>query len=105
QRTGHESEISERAARVELVREMRDAVVERLALSEEMVEILLDRDVDGVADGRRAGVEIDEHGPAVSRESKREVDGEGRLADSALAGRDRNDPFDGHSRWELRLGV
>ena len=70
-----------------------------------MVEVLLDRNVDRVADGRGAGVEIDEHSPAVAREGKREIDGEGRLADPTFAGRDRDDPFDGHSRWGLRGGV
>jgi hypothetical protein len=105
QRPGHEAEVRELAVAVELLVERRDAAVQRLAFAEEVVEVLGDRDVDGVADRRRAGVEVDEDRAPPPRQREREVDGERRLADAAFARRDRDDPFDGCSLSRAQRGI
>src|SRR5205085_2470901 len=50
QRSGDESKIAVLAFRIEVRTEVGDAVVERLVAAEEVIEIALDRRVDGVAD-------------------------------------------------------
>ena len=62
---------------------LRTGVVKKLG---DGLKVLGDGDVDGIADGGGAGVEIDQHGAPVLRERQREVDGERRLADAALSG-------------------
>ena len=47
-RPGHESEIAERSLGVELLGKVADAAIERFALSEEVIEVLFDRDVGGL---------------------------------------------------------
>jgi hypothetical protein len=82
--------------RIDAVVECGQAVRQRLAAAEEVVEVALDRHVDRVADRGSARVEVDENRPSVTRKREREVDRERRFADAAFAGRDRDDPFDSH---------
>jgi len=83
--SGDESEVGKQPSRIQAPGESGKAALERLAAPEEMVEVTLDRRVDGVADRGSTGVEIDEHGGRHARERQGVVDREGRLADPSLA--------------------
>jgi len=96
-RRGDEGEVLEVPVGVELFRESGEAALERFSLPEEVIEVALDRGIHGVADRRRAGVEVDEHGRGHAREGQGKVERKGALADAALPGRDRDDPANSHA--------
>ena len=97
ERAGHESEIAPSPFRVQPIVELGDAPRQGLILAKEVVEVLPDRDVDGIADRRSPRVEVDENRPSVARKSEREVDGERGLSHAAFSGRNGNDSLDPHS--------
>src|SRR5262249_6776792 len=98
-----EPEIRKQAVRVELLRQGGDAVLELLALAEEVVQVLGRIDPEAAAHGRGARVEVDEDRAGLEREAQGEVDRDGALADSAFAGGDGKDGPSGawlrHVRW------
>ncbi len=96
-RPGHESEIGKQALTVHARVQHRHATVQRLTAPEEVIEVFGDGNVDGVADRRCAGVEVDQDRLAVTGKRERKVDRERRLTDATLSGRYRDDALDCHS--------